>query len=392
MRWSQGTHPLQGTTPSTDLSRQAVHDLSLHQPTTFIPAFVELLPSILANLLAPTLGLRTQACHALGGFVLGCVSLPSSSIHARIANIVSTFLTTPAVSSPRRSPAKPVAEPGIIRTLRTTLNTVDPQHVAQGPVWALSVLASLIVLLGPLVCQDVRLTRIVSALLTLAMRNKKSSVRALASLLWRCVAWAYLRPPLELYPEGGEGHEEVQDIQLTRESFWKIVKSVVDMGTGVSTVAALLGDDWDDEDRLRKALRLVKTMLNKGGQTTLDAIDIAKILVNCGNNGKSWSINNLLPHSLFSSNPGLLTADYKTLSTAVKPIFDECPQLNDIRPLNRDQLSRDWVFNELIEIWRATLGCLEIPVDRSLPVSFITLYNPSLTNRGSPRRSQLGMV
>ncbi|KAF8551673.1 hypothetical protein OG21DRAFT_1498937 [Imleria badia] len=357
---------------------KAVHDLSLHQPTTFIPAFTELLPSILANLLAPTLGLRTQACHALGGFVLGCVSLPSSSLHVRISSIVSTFLTTSTASSPRRSSTKPAAEPGIIRALRTILNTVDPQHVAQGPVWALSVLASLIVLLGPLVCTDVRLNRIVSALLTLAMRNKKSSVRALASLLWRCVAWAYLRPPLELYPEGGEGHEEVrgeEDTQLARESFWKLVKSVVDMGTGVSTVAALLGDDWDDEDRLRKALRLVKTMINKGGQTTLDAIDIAKILVDYESPGKPWSINKLLPHSLFSSNPGLLTADYKTLSTAVKPIFDECPQVNDIRPLTRDQLSRDWVFDELIAIWRATLGCLKLSDDRSLPSETLATWN-----------------
>lgn len=327
--------------------------------------------------------------------MLGCVNLPPSAVHVRISNIVSTFLTTPATSSPRRSPVKPVSEPGIIRTLRTTLNTVDPQHVAQGPVWALAVLASLIVLLGPSLCTDIRLTRMVSALLSLAMRNKKSSVRALASLLWRCVTWAYLRPPLELCPEDGEDHEEVgeeQDTRLARESFWKLVKSVVDMGTGVSTVAALLGDDCDNEDRLRKALRLVKTMLNKGGQTTLDAIDIAKILVNSENNGKSWSINNLLPHSLFSSSPGLLTADYKTLSAAVKPIFDECPQLNDIRALTRDQLSKDWVFNELIEIWRATLGCLEILDDCSLPVSFTNLYNSLFTNRTSPRRLQLGMV
>ncbi|KAG8214607.1 hypothetical protein J3R82DRAFT_9677 [Butyriboletus roseoflavus] len=357
---------------------KGIHDLSLHHPTTFIPAFTELLPSILANLLAPTLGLRSQACHALGGFVLGCVSLPPSSVHARISNIVSTFLTTVVTSSPRRSPAKPGTEPGIIRTLRTTLNTVDPHHVAQGPVWALSVLASLIVLLGPSLCADVRLTRTVSALLSLAMRNKKSSVRALACLLWRCVTWTYLRPPLELYPEDGEGHEEVdedQDTQLARESFWKLVKSVVDMGTGVSTVAALLGDDCDDDDRLRKALWLVKIMVNKGGQTTLDAIDIAKILVNCENNGKSWSLNNLLPHSLFSSNPGLLTSDYKTLSTAVKPIFDECPQLNDIRPLTRDQLSRDWVFNELIEIWKATLGCLDVPDDCCLPSETLATWN-----------------
>ncbi|KAF9221622.1 hypothetical protein BS17DRAFT_711232 [Gyrodon lividus] len=357
---------------------KAVHDLSLHQPATFIPAFTELLPSILANLLAPTLALRAQACHALGGFVLGCIALPSSYLHTRISNVVRTFLTTPTTPSPRRSPAKPSADPIIIRTLRTTLNAVEPQHVAQGPVWALSVLACLIVLLGPAVCTDVRLTRIVSALLSLAMRNKKSSVRALACLLWRCTTWAYLRPSLTRSSEDdecefGDAMEE-QDIHLARENFWKVVKSVIDMGAGVSTIAALLGDDFDDEDRLRKALGLVKAMIKKGGQTCADGMDIAKILVSFQSNGESWSLNQLLPHSLFSSNPGLLSADYKTLSTAVKPIFEECLQLSDIRSLTLEELSRDWVFNELIDIWRSALACLQMSDDCATPPEVIATW------------------
>jgi hypothetical protein len=362
---------------------QAVHDLSLYQPSTFIPAFTELLPSILTNLLAPTLALRAQACHALGGFVLGCTALPPSYLHTRISNAVSTFLTTPATPSPRRSPTKPSADPVIIRTLRTTLNAVDPQYVAQGPVWALSVLACLIVLLGPTVCTDVRLTRTVSALLSLAMRNKKSSVRALACLLWRCIAWAYLRPPLKRTSDGDGDFEDVaeeQDLQLARENFWKVVKSVIDMGAGVSTTAALLGDDCDDEDRLRKALGLVKAMIKKGGQTCADGVDIAKILVSSENNGESWSLNKLLPHSLFSSNPGLLSAEYKTLSSAVRPIFEECPQLSDIRSLTREALSRDWVFKELIDIWRSALSYLQMSDDCATPVSIgLASRNSTLT-------------
>ncbi|KIK93333.1 hypothetical protein PAXRUDRAFT_829068 [Paxillus rubicundulus Ve08.2h10] len=356
---------------------KAVHDLSLYQPSTFIPAFAELLPSILANLLAPTLALRAQACHALGGFVLGCTALPPSYLHTRISNAVSTFLTTPATPSPRQSPTKTSADPVIIRTLRTTLNAVDPQYVAQGPVWALSVLACLIVLLGPTVCTDVRHTRTVSALLSLAMRNKKSSVRALACLLWRCVTWAYLRPPLKRSSEGDGDFEDVaeeQDMQLARENFWKVVKSVIDMGAGVSTTAALLGDDCDDEDRLRKALGLVKAMIKKGGQTCADGMDIAKILVSSENSGESWSLNNLLPHSLFSSNPGLLSAEYKTLSSAVRPIFEECPQLSDIRSLTREVLSRDWVFKELIDIWRSALSYLQMSDDCATPPELVATW------------------
>ncbi|KAH7885266.1 hypothetical protein F5I97DRAFT_1357061 [Phlebopus sp. FC_14] len=356
---------------------KAIHDLSLFQPRTFITAFTELLPSILSNLLAPTLALRTQACHALGGFVLGCATIPPSHLHTRISNAVSTFLMAPATTSPRKSPPTTNSDPIIIRTLRTTLNTADPHHVAQGPVWALTVLASLIVLLGAKVCTDVRLTRVVSALLALAMRNKKSSVRALACLVWRCATWAYLRPPLKSDPD--DENDEIEDltdtdVELARENFWKLVRSVVDMGAGVSTIAALLGDESEDDDRLRKAISLVQAMIKKGGQTCADGMEIAKLFVSSESTEEAWTINKLLPHSLFSSDPGLLSSDYKTLSTVVKPIFDDCPQLTDIRPLTREELSRDWVFNEMIHVWRSGLGRLEILDDHSTPAEVIGIW------------------
>ncbi|KAG6334257.1 hypothetical protein ID866_4832 [Astraeus odoratus] len=352
---------------------KAVHDLSLYQPTTFISAFAELLPSILSNLLAPTLTLRVQACHALGGFVLGCVALPLSSLHTRISNAIATFLTTPVASPlrPSKTPTKAKPEPLIVRTLRTTLNAVDPLHVAHGPVWALNVLASFIVLLGPKLCTDIRLTRVVSALLTLAIRNKKSSVRALGCLLWRCIIWSYMRPPLKVVHDSGEDSIatalQEQDVQLARENFWKLVRSVVDMGVGVSSVAALISDEYDDEDRLRKALELVKSMIQKGGQACEDGVEITRIFVSFESSGESWTLNKLLPHSLFSSNPGLLTAEYSGLSSVVRPIFEECPQFTDIRSLTREELSRDWVFDELIDLWKIALGSLRMSENYDLP-------------------------
>ncbi|KAG2155943.1 uncharacterized protein EDB93DRAFT_1128917 [Suillus bovinus] len=355
---------------------KAIHDLSMYQPSTFVPAFTELLPSILANLLAPTLLLRTQACHALGGFVLACVSIPQSSLHVRISKAVATFLTTTQRSpSPRKTPTKPSSDPIIVRTLRTTLNALEPQHAAQGPVWALSVIASFIVLLGPAVYLDVRLTRIISALLQLAVRNKKSSVRGLACVTWRCVAWSYFRPPPSSASNDKDDVQEVnEDVELLRENYWKLLKSITDMGAGVSTVAALLGDDSGDEDRLRKTLTLVKAMIKKGGQTCGDGMEIARILVSFENVGENWAMNKLLPHSLFSSNPGLLTAEYKTLASAVRPILEECPQMSDVRSLTRDELSCSWVFDDLIEIWRSGLGCLELPEDSGTPGDVLSIW------------------
>jgi hypothetical protein len=348
----------------------------VYQPSTFVPAFTELLPSILANLLAPTLLLRTQACHALGGFVLAYVTIPQSSLQKRISKAVATFLTTtprsPARSPEKKSPSKPSLDPVIVRTLRTTLNATDPQHAAQGPVWALSVIASFIVLLGPAVYMDVRLTRVISALLQLAVRNKKSSIRGLACVTWRCVAWAYFRPCPSLASDD-EIDLNDKDVDLLRENYWKLLKSITDMGAGVATVAALLGDDSQDEDRLLKALTLVKAMIKKGGQTCGDGMEIARILVS-SEDMETWSMNRLIPRSLFSSNPGLLTAEYKTLATAVRPILDECPQLSDVRSLTRDELSRGWVFDNLIDIWRSGLACLELPEDSGPPVSHTLMF------------------
>lgn len=166
-----------------------------------------------------------------------------------------------------------------------------------------------------------------------------------------------MRPPLrselnaELDNEGVGMQDE--DIQLARENFWKLIRSVVDMGVGVSTVAALITDELDDEDRLRKAIELVKGMIQKGSQACEDGMEITRIFVSFENTGQSWTLNKLLPHSLFSSNPGLLTAEYN----------------GDVRSLTREELSRDWVFDELIELWKIALISLRMTEKYALPVS-----------------------
>jgi len=104
--------------------------------------------------LSNTLALRTQACHALGGFVLGSTSIPLFPIHTQVSRTVTTYLTT-AVYSPGKksqSPENPT-EAAILRTLKSTL----AEHTAQGPVWALSVLATFIVLLGSRISQDMHI-------------------------------------------------------------------------------------------------------------------------------------------------------------------------------------------------------------------------------------------
>lgn len=344
--------------------------MSTFQPATFLASFTSLLPSVLANLLAPTLALRSQASHALGGLVLALRSLPLSSttlkIHSRMSEAVSDFLTTPP-STPSKSPSK---DPVIIRTLRATIQATDPQQAAQGPVWALTVLSSLIVLLGPRMYTDPKVAKTINALLTLTMKHKKTSVKALGCILWRCITWVWFRPPFEgddAVPEDVDGEEN-----KPKEKYWRLVKSVVDVGAGVSTIAALLRDDLaleDDDTILRRVMEVMNGMIKKGGHSGGEVMDVLKIFLSLDSDGESshcesWNHSKLLPNGLFDALPGLLTAEYKTLVTVVRKLAGECPHTEDVRPLTREEVAKDWVFDELVNIWRNGLSHLQITTSK----------------------------
>jgi len=320
---------------------------------------VRLLPSVLNNLLAPTVSLRVQACNALSGLVLGCISIPLSYVHTRISAYIAAFLTTistPKSSPTKSSPTKSTAntESSICRTLRTTLNAVDPVHVAQGPVWALSVLANCIVLLGSALYTDARLSRIVTSLLALTMRHKKSSVRALACAVWRCVTWAYYQPSL---PEDQDVETELEETSPTSEkkgetprtALWKLIGSVVSMGSGVSTVAACIGSETGN-DGLQRALQVLNQMIDKNTEFK-DAMRTISQLVSFETLPAGWHSLQMLPDKLFSTSGGLLTNDLESLQKTVRLILAQCPGVADVRPLTKEELTTE-VLDYFFKLWK----------------------------------------
>ncbi|THV03879.1 hypothetical protein K435DRAFT_747426 [Dendrothele bispora CBS 962.96] len=348
----------EGKKGSANDGLKAVHELSIYQPFTFVPAFAQLLPSILNNLLAPTLALRIQACNALSGLVLGSITLSPSYDHTRMSAHVATFLTIIPTSKPSPSKASPTkctpsTESPICRTLRTTLNAVDPVHVAQGPVWALNVLANCIVLLGPALYTDVRLSRIITSLLALTMRHKKSSVRALACAVWRCVTWTYYQP---LLPEDPDAEAEPEDPLSptktkgeSRTALWRLIGSVVSMGSGVSTVAACVGSETG-EDGLKHALQVLNQMIDKNTEFK-DAMRTIAQLVSFETLPAGWHMIQMLPDKLFSASGGLLTSDLETLQKTVRPILAQCPGVRDVRPLTEEELTTE-VLEDFFKLWK----------------------------------------
>jgi len=345
----------------------------MHLPDVFIPAFTQVLPSVLANLLAPTLALRVQACHALGGFTFASTTIPQSTTHTKISKHVASYLTSippPAT----KSPTKPTEAP-IVRTLRTTLNCVDPVHAAQGPVWGISVLACFVVLLRSRLCSDAKANRIISTLLGLGLKHKRSSVRALCCITWRPVTWAYFQPPLPHDPESEDETEESSvSADQVRAIYYKIVSSVVDMQAGIGIVAAHLGDcNSSTEEPIDKSLDILFSMTKKPNQSCDDAVEALRHMTGFYDleqqeDIEPWNPSLLLPKSLFCSSPGLLTAEFKSLSSAVRPLFNQLPMIHDIRPLSRQELAMPNVYTKIIRAWRTALERLELYDDHEVPV------------------------
>ncbi|KAK2465757.1 hypothetical protein APHAL10511_002301 [Amanita phalloides] len=388
---------------------KAIHDLCMYQPVTFVKAFAPVLPYVLQNLVGPTLTLRVQACQALGGIVTGANrAVPRKGlVHARFARLVRLFLTrVPKPSTQNNTVPSTPREPLIIRTLRLTLEATDPQHSAQGPVWALNVLAALIALLGPLLIEDHALRRTLTSLLSLGLRHPKSSVRALACIVWRPVVWAWFQPSFSLDIIWEDVQESIEhdlslnkrekelkkserklarekEIDAGKDSLWKLMTSVVECQTGVVTIAALLGTDdtygdWDDgrqtnaDDSIQRTFSILKAMTTKGGLTCQDAVEVLKRLVGFEQTYEQWHINMLLPRSLFSSTSNLLFVEFKSLSTSVRSILEKSPGLEEIRSLTREELSKEWVFNGMIDVWKEIVGYLEIMDQDDSPITDIS--------------------
>ena len=379
---------------------QAIHNLSIHEPSIFVPAFTELLPSLLDNLLAPRLALRAQACHALGGLALGASQIPLSHTHTRLSEIVKAVLTdtsSPSPVSPPRTPSTGKSDSVLIKTLRTTLGTHDPSCAAQGPAWALCTLAALIVLLGPALVTNTKLTNAVKGLLALSVRHRKSSVRALACVIWRPLAWAYFRPPFprRCDEEEDEVEQAWEDERTTkpvawtpsedmrRNDFWKVVTTMVDMGAGVGTVGALLAHKSDDVRTASRAITLLEAMVKRGGNMCHDAVQtlcrlvsvsrpVAKAheVVGADEEGDSdWDWAKLLPSGLFSADPGLLTIDFASLSEEVRQVLKQTATVADVRVLSASELWMTGVMDGLIKVWRIALTQVCLSWDAELPVS-----------------------
>ena len=345
----------------------------MRYPEIFVPAFAEILPSVLDNLLAFTLVMRSNALNALGGFALGFAQCTPSAMHEDVTALVIEFLTVPP-SDDDDDDAPRLNEVGssknitpIVRTLRTTLAATAPKAAAQGPVWAWGLLACFAVLLGPALFKEERVMRTMMALQALGMRHPRSSIRGLGCLVWRSVTWAWMQ-------QFGQRSEPVLDIN---SKAWLGVRSVNDLGAGVATIGALLAAEekprssaGDINPRLVYAIDVLGAMSSKGGLTCKEAMDtLSQLVCPATSESPEWDMLRLLPLELFSSLNGLQAADFNRLAQVVRPILNKCPTIEDLRPLTVEEIADERVWQALKETWKDGIKSLQIAWGMEIPVS-----------------------
>ena len=207
---------------------------------------------------------------------------------------------------------------------------------------------------------------------TMGLRHKKSSVCALACLLIRPLAWVYFQPPL---PVDSDGKSEVDDEVCVqrREAcriHFKILQNAVECTAGISTIGAFLSEELSGDNPLARSIEILQRMAAMSGKTCEDAMDVMQCIIARNNEADVWSSSLLLPKSLFSSFPGLLTAEYKPLKEAVEPVFEQVSTAEDIRCLTPEEMSTPWVFKELMRTWWIMLGNSHMLDGSELPVRF----------------------
>ena len=336
-------------------SFQAIGALLSRQPNLFMAPFAEILPSVYANVTSQNATLRVEAVHAL-------LALSHAIVHAdeRSPAVVSALAEATVTYMTNQYETRKLNDTSMItKFVRTCFDADVPSHAAQSPMWALSVVATLIVLSGGEALTQNRIIKFVMDHLQIAVSYKKSTIRAVSGLVWRALVWACVQLDKSDEPED------------KKESAWKLIRQLVDGGIGISIVGALLGVEQIRARRLSLVFQTITVMIKKGSKTCEEGVGVlAHVLSGVGKHlGKpkraQWQEQSLLAEPLFDGT--FLRAEWKQLGVHVKNGHNKNVALQEIIPLHEDEVVQFW--DVIFAIWTEAIKRAPLESTGEVPVS-----------------------
>ncbi|KAG2151294.1 hypothetical protein DEU56DRAFT_777115 [Suillus clintonianus] len=339
-------------------------------PTTFFIYAIQLLPSVLSHLLCNSSAVRLQAALALGRIALNLLdnSLDISPDHRKaVSDFVLDFLDKQCA----RTTSSQIPE--LQRIAQAAMSVEEEPELAEGPVWFLSMIASLIILSDHCLFSHFGVFKFVTRLTGLALAHRRSVVRALVPHLFLCIVIVFARIPDE-------------DVR-TKEAIFHLLDREPGGGLGVALVTVLMNTSTADSlslseqntsfDAVPKALTLVHEMsCNSDKRTSSDSLSLLHSLMGgVGAHAQSTlgmtASRPRLPTPLFDGS--LITASWDRLKSILRSIHH--PLATEVRHLSEAEI----IFHGTIlrSTW-AQLAQSRISYERCLPPNLIHIWQSLL--------------
>ena len=303
---------------------------------------------MLENLCSESIECRSQAGHALGGFVLAKMNFPSAPDYPH-GVVVRTLRGFVEEESLKQHSSQSPHLPGLVVDALSAIGSPATKE----PSWAVAILASLVVLSDASLFFHAQSVKFVIMSLRHASRHKNRDVRAAHAVVWQTLVWAFSRLPPEPIVQQNDGGK-LGDSNVTRENVFRTIIQELKGGIGIALVTLLLGSsDAEQSADVSRALIVIKEMVS--GQNRADPREgvllLNRIVSAIGSpfTTEAWDVErhrNIEPsRGIFDGT--MIDATLNNLGSALSSLGDV--KVDRVRQLSETELLHNW--NDLIAIW-----------------------------------------
>ena len=322
---------------------------------------------MLKHLVSSSRFLRLRAAIALAGFTHAAIWTHTSKVsraeseafadaRRHICERVREFAHTHCVRS-----NQPMSAPATLRDLVSAAVPSSSTGAYSADVsWAFSVMACLTVLSDGHVFTTPPLLKLVIRALQPARHHQWGPLRALHSLVWRCLVWSFARLSESATTSRIPQTEEEQDV---REKAFAVIRQDGRRGVRSALVHALLGQsvnkagtrfssDASSDADVRKVISVVRDLITdkrkvyfSEGTALLQRLTSAIGSSSSGGTLSKYDQHHILPKLLLDGRLVDVELQHIEQVICVAPEFDP----NDVRPLSEEEVDTHW--DDLFGVW-----------------------------------------